>query len=132
MPTYESACLKCGAYHTYIARMKDAFETPVCCGVKTDKRIFTAPHGIMDYQPWDAYESPASGKMITSKAQRTEDFKTTNTRPWEGMEVEKQEATRIKGYESAQEDKALDVTARQVWANLSPAKKALALKESGV
>ena len=131
MPTYESVCLKCGKYHSYIARMKDAFNTPLCCNVKTDKRILTAPMGIMDYQPWERYESPASGKLITSKAERAKDFKATGTRPWEGMETEKQESDRHKGYEEAKEDKLLDATARKVWADLSPTKKALALKESG-
>lgn len=128
MPEYESVCLKCGKYHTYIARMKDAFDTPDCCGVKTDKRILTAPMGVMDYQPWEAYESPASGKMITSKAERAKDFKATGTRPWEGIETEKQEAQRQKAYIEADDDAKLDKTVRQAWASLSPQKKALALK----
>lgn len=131
MPEYESVCLKCGKYHTYIARMSDSHNTPDCCGVKTDKRILTAPMGIMDYQPWEAYESPASGKMITSKAERAKDFKATGTRPWEGLETEKQEAARQKAYTEADEDKKLDATVRQAWANLSPTKKAQALKEAG-
>jgi hypothetical protein len=131
MPSYESVCLKCGKYHTYVARMSNCHDTPECCGVKTDKRILTPPMGIMDYQPWEAYESPASGKLITSKAERARDFKETSTRPWEGIETEKQEAERQKAYIAEKEDAVLDATVRQAWANLSPKKKAQALKESG-
>lgn len=85
----------------------------------------------MDYQPWEAYESPASGKMITSKAEREKDFKATGSRPWEGKEQEQKEVARQKAYEEAKNDEVLDKTVRQAWANLSPTKKAQALKESG-
>lgn len=130
MPEYESVCLKCGKYHTYIARMSDSHNTPECCGVKTDKRILTAPMGIMDYQPWQPYESPASGKIITSKRERKEDFARTGTRPWEGREQEEKEAARHKAYEEEKADILLDKTVREAWANLSPSKKAQALKEA--
>ena len=130
MPEYEAVCLTCGKYHTYIARMKDAFDTPLCCNVKTDKRILTAPMGIMDYQPWERYESPSSGKLITSKAERNADFKATNSRPWEGIEQEEKEVARNKAYEDDKMDKKVDSSVRQAWANLSPAKKAMALKEA--
>jgi predicted nucleic acid-binding Zn ribbon protein len=130
MPTYESVCLKCGKYHTYTTQMRFSHETPECCGQKTDKRILTAPMGVMDYQPWEAYESPASGKMITSKADRAKDFKATGTRPWEGREQEEKEAARLKAYDEQKMDAELDKTVRQAWASLSPAKKAQALAEA--
>lgn len=128
MPKYEAVCLKCGAYHEYITTVSDRNNTPDCCGVATTKSILSAPMGVMDYQPWEAYESPASGKVITSKADRAKDFKATGTRPWEGMETEKQEAARQKAYVEAKEDDSLDKTVRQAWASLSPQKKAMALK----
>lgn len=131
MPEYESVCLKCGQYHTYIAQMRHCFDTPECCGIKTDKRILTAPMGVMDYPPWQPYESPASGKIITSKAERRDDFKATGTRPWEGKEQEEKEVDRQKAYADKEMDDKLDKTVRESWAALSPTKKALALKQSG-
>lgn len=84
--------------------------------------------GVMDFQPWQPYESPASGKWITSKAERREDFKQTKTREWAGMDDERKEAAQQKAYKDAEEDAKLDATVRKAWAGLSPQKKAMALK----
>ena len=124
MPIYESVCLKCGAYHEYISRVSSCHETPLCCGQKTDKRILSSPAGIVDIP---SYQSPASGKWITSRAERREDFKRTETREWEGLDSEKRESNRQKEYQEEAADKALDHTVRQAWADLSPRKKAQAL-----
>lgn len=84
---------------------------------------------ICDIAPWDAYESPATGKIITSKTERMEDMKVSGCRDWEGMESEKKESARQGLYIEEKQDAELDKTVRQAWANLSPAKKAQALKE---
>jgi hypothetical protein len=130
MPVYQSVCLKCGTYHEYIRKASACLETPECCGVNTDKRILSAPMMRADMAPWDAYESPATGKMITSYAERREDMKAAGCRDWEGMSSEKQEAAKRKAEQEAKEDAALDATVRTAWANLSPSKKAAALAES--
>ena len=127
MPVYESACLKCGKYHTYIRKVADYLDTPECCGVKTDKRLFSAPMMRPDIAPWDAYESPATGKFITSYAERRADMKAAGCRDWEGMDNERHQAARNKQYEESALDAKLDTTVRQAWANLSPEKKAAAL-----
>lgn len=124
MPTYESVCMKCGKYHEYIRTMANSSDTPVCCNCPTEKRILSAPMGIVDIP---AYESPASGKWITSRAERREDFKRTGTRPWEGIEEEKKEAQRQEKYQEEVSDKALDHIVRKAWADLPPSKKAAAL-----
>lgn len=127
MPTYESACLTCGKYHTYIRKVADCMDTPECCGAKTDKRILSAPMARPDMQPWDAYESPATGKMITSYAQRREDMKVSGCRDYEGLESEQRQAMRVKAEQEAESDKKLDSAVRGAWAQLSPEKKAAAL-----
>lgn len=131
MPIFESVCLKCGKYHEYYRKSDDCFNTPECCGEKTDKRILTAPMAQFDIPNWEAYESPATGKLITSKAERRADMKASGCRDWEGMESERKEAARKKEYESLAEDNKLDKVVRTAWAQLSPEKKALALKEAG-
>ena len=105
-------------------------DTPECCGQKTDKRLFTAPMARMDIAPWDAFQSPATGKTISSYAQRREDMKASGCRDWEGRKDEDHNAARQKGYEEAKSDAKLDTTVRQAWANLSPQSKAAALAES--
>lgn len=130
MPIYEAVCLKCGSYHSYIRKAADCLNTPECCGAKTDKRILSAPMMRADMAPWDAYESPATGKMITSYAERREDMRAAGCRDWEGMSSEKQEAAKRKAEQEAKEDAVLDATVRTAWANLSPSKKAAALAES--
>lgn len=127
MPVYEAVCLKCGGYHEYIRPVAQCRDTPECCGAKTDKRLLSAPMMRADIQPWDAYQSPATGKMITSYAQRRADMKAAGCRDWEGMESEKQHAQRQKQYAEAEQDAKLDTTVRTAWAQLSPEKKAAAL-----
>ncbi len=131
MPKYESLCNECGAEFEYITTISDRNNTPICCGKNTEKRIFTAPLGQVDYQPWEAYESPASGKIITSKRERMEDMKRTNTRQYEGLEQEKKEADRKNAYIDAENDKKLDATIEQAYEMLSPRKKAQLHQELG-
>lgn len=127
MPIYEAACRKCGKYHEYIRPVSKCMETPECCGESTEKRILSSPMGIVDIP---AYQSPATGKWITSRAERREDFKVSGCREWEGMESEKRQKAKDDAINAAKEDAALEHTVRQAWANLSPAKKAAALAEA--
>ena len=131
MPIYEAVCLKCGKYHEYIRKTSNSGETPLCCGSATSKRILSAPMAQFDIQHWDAYESPATGKLITSKAERRADMKVSGCRDWEGMESEKKEAAKRKAKEEEETDRQIDHAVRQAWSNLSPSKKAQALKEAG-
>lgn len=126
MPIYQAVCMKCSKYHEYIRPSKDCRDTPECCGVATDKRILSAPMAQIDFP---AYESPASGKMITSRNERREDMARTGSRPWEGMESEKRQAARNKAEEESKQDAVLDHTVRTAWAALPPSKKAQALAE---
>lgn len=124
---YEAVCLKCGRYHTYIRKVADYLDTPECCGQKTDKRLLSAPMMRADIAPWDAFVSPATGKTITSYAQRREDMKASGCRDWGGRKDEAHNAARQKGYEEDALDAKLDETVRTAWANMSPQSKAAAL-----
>ncbi len=86
------------------------------------------PTLILDMQPWDAFRSPSTGKMITSKAQRREDMKASGCRDWEGMKDEKAHAASCKKYEEVEQDKKLEAAAVDVWRNMSQSKKDLLLK----
>lgn len=121
---YEAVCKQCGQHYEYIRKIAECHITPICCDAPTQKVILTAPMGIVDIP---AYESPASGKWITSRAERREDFKRTGTREYEGIESERKEAERQRKYEEDRQDKALEHTVRKAWADLPPSKKAAAL-----
>lgn len=82
-----------------------------------------APALITDIQPWDAYISPASGKLITSRKERREDMARTNSRPWEGLNVEKQEANRRKQYEEQRNDARLHEAASRAFYQMDPRKR---------
>jgi hypothetical protein len=98
--------------------------TPMCCGEKTEKRIFTASLGIkVDFPADAAYVSPASGKVIASSAERKRDFSETGTRPWEGIENERKEAQLRKSNELARQDAELTKTAESAWQNAPEAQK---------
>lgn len=120
MPIFESECLQCGRRHDYIRPVAQCHDTPTCCGEPTAKRIFSAPAGFPDIP---AYESPASGRMITSRAERREDFKRTGTREWEGLEAEKSEAERQRRYAEQELDKRVERTIGETLAALPPSKQ---------
>ncbi len=70
-----------------------------------------------------AYQSPITGKWIDTPSQRRDDLKRNNSRPWEGMEVERKVAQdRVKA-EAKAEDQALESAAVAAWHSLGDDKK---------
>ena len=73
MPIYQ---FKCKEGHTFdvFLKIKDYDNPQLCeCGAES-KRQIVATMISCDMQPWDYYESPVSGKPITSYKQRKEDM----------------------------------------------------------
>ena len=86
---------------------------------------------ILDMQPWEAYESPASGQAITSKAQRREDMKRTQTRQYEGREQEDKEVKRQHAYQEQAIDRQMTETIGKRLAHFSPQQRAQLNRELG-
>ena len=124
MPVYEAECMKCHKRIDYIRPVAQYLDTPMCCDQQTEKRIFSAPSAISDIEP---YESPVTGKMITSRSERREDFKASGCREWEGMDVERKEAQKRKAAEDAVQDQKLETEVQKVWAQLPEDKKTQAI-----
>lgn len=61
------------------------------------------------------YVSPASGKVISGRAARREDFKRTNCRPWEGREVEQREADKVRQERERKLDQVVERVAWKSW-----------------
>lgn len=119
MPLYDYICRECGEVREVFAHHTDA--PPECHGPMT--RMLSAPSLSPDIANWDAYVSPASGKLITSKAQRREDMARTNSRPWEGMASEQQEAKRRKAYMEQKQDAQLHEAASRAFYQLPEQKR---------
>lgn len=43
MPFYSSVCLACGKTHSYVSKIADRANTPICCNQQTEK-ILDAPN----------------------------------------------------------------------------------------
>lgn len=85
------------------------------------------PSVIFDIQPWDAFVSPATGKVISSKSQRREDMRASGCRDWEGMDSEvKVSKQRKQAVEKQQEAETVEAVSR-AWAQLEPDKKKIML-----
>lgn len=70
-----------------------------------------------------AYQSPITGKWIDTPSQRREDLARNNSRPWEGMEAEKQEAARREAYQELEQDRKLEKSIEKTLKELPDAKK---------
>lgn len=122
MPVYESLCRECGKVHEYIRRADNYLDTPICCGVRTEKVILTAPMGYCENIH---YQSPITGRPITTKQARIDDLARNNCRPWESLEQEQKEAKRRAAYEEAKQDAALEKVVADAWKQLTPEKQAI-------
>ena len=111
MPVYESLCRECGKVHEYIRRAENYLDTPLCCGYQTQKVILTAPMGYCENIH---YQSPITGRPITTKQARIEDLKRNNCRPWEGMEQE----VKVAQQRAKAEEKAFDAKLEQTIAGV--------------
>ena len=73
MPIYRQRCPNGHEFDVFL-KIKDYDIPQTCeCGEKA-KRIIVPTMINCDMQPWEYYESPASGKPITSYKQRKEDM----------------------------------------------------------
>ncbi len=77
MPIYT---YKCGNGHQFdTLRKLSEYKDPLKCECGADCELKIMPTQInCDIQPWDYYESPVSGKTITSYKQREADMKEHN------------------------------------------------------
>jgi len=76
MPLYQYLCEKGHSFDRFLA-LDDYKQPQECeCGSKSQK-VLTPVRINCDIAPWDAYISPASGKLITSYKERNDDMART-------------------------------------------------------
>lgn len=101
MPLYEFLCDKGHKFDRFL-KLADYDSLQVCeCGAAATRKVST-PMFSIDATNFPAYQSPATGKWITSKAQRREDMKVSNCVDYEPSMVNEQQRRH------AAEDAALD------------------------
>lgn len=69
------------------------------------------------------YQSPVTGQWIEGRRARREDLKRTGSRPWEGMDQERKEASRQQAYVDEHFDRKAGEAAERAWYQLDPEKR---------
>lgn len=120
MPIYVFKCEDGHQFDLYL-KLKD-YDTPQTCECgKRAKRKIVPTMISCDIQPWDYYESPVSGKPITSYKERREDMKRHDCVDYDpGMK--KTQKQKIKAMDDAL-DKKVDETVEREWDNMPVQKR---------
>lgn len=122
MPVYEAECGICGRQADYFAIVAERNDhVPSCCGQRMN-RIISSAFVQDDIQ---AYVSPTTGRVISSRTDRRDDMKRSRSRPWEGFDQERKEAVRQRAYKTAKDDAKLTDAAHRAWHQLPPQKRAV-------
>lgn len=125
MPLYSVYCILCGKEDVMFRRIADRHNTPLCCDEHMLQKI-EAPAIQTDIP---AYQSPIDGRWINGKADRREDLKRHNCRPWEGMAEEKKAAERRANEADATFSKKIEKGLYDTYNNMSAEKQRKLLKE---
>ena len=126
MPIYVFECNNGHKFDLFL-KLEDYNSPQTCsCGEKAKRKIVPTMISC-DIQPWDYYESPVSGKPITSYKARKEDMARHDCVDYDpGMKD--MQKSRIKNEEKALE-KSLDETVEREWSKMSTDKKESLSKE---
>lgn len=120
MPIYTYVCKEGHQFDRYL-KLEDYKNPQVCdCGSESRKKMMPTMINC-DIQSWDYYESPASGKAITSYKQRREDMARHDCVDYDpGMK--KAFEKRVEKEDCAL-DKKIDETVDREWDKMSSKKR---------
>jgi hypothetical protein len=119
MPVYRYGCRQCEHEEDGYRTVEERRNSPLCCGERM--YIVICPAFVQD--DIEPYVSPATGRIIGSKSKRRDDFKRSQTRPWEGLEAEKKEAARRRKHIEDKHDAKLTDAAYRAFHALPPSKR---------
>lgn len=120
MPIYVQKCENGHEFDVFL-KLENYDEPQVCkCGAPAKRKIVPTMISC-DIQSWDYYESPASGKPITSYKQRREDMARTGCVDYDPAMKDVQK-NKINSSDKALEKK-LDETVEREWHKMSGDKK---------
>lgn len=112
----------------YCQRVSDVslseIDCPKCGLVNKLTPFVTMPMlNASSLREFEAYESPATGKVITSHTARRYDMQESGCRQWEGSEQEKKHAAKVKLEEQAKEDRQIEQWVGEAYHQLPAEKK---------
>lgn len=125
MPTYTYQCLECSTKVEAFRKMVDYLDCPICkeCDSNTKKIPNVCNIGAHSSKVHDSYESPVTGKIITSERQRRYDMESNGCRPWEGIKQEKIEVARKRKYNDEKLDTAVNESLNKQIAQMDSKKR---------
>lgn len=99
MPLYDYQCSACDKVFANVFRdYEERDNGPVCCGAISSKVWLTSP-GVIGARAFDAFVSPASGKVIRTEAQYKDDLARSNCVPYEPG-IKQDQERRVKNQEA--------------------------------
>ena len=118
-PLYEYECAECERRTTEFRQVAERHDAPVCHG--RGMGLVICPSAVQADLP--GYVSPTTGKWIEGRAARRDDLKRSNSRPWEGFDVERKESQRRLREAESRADAKLEAQVRKAYHELPPAKR---------
>ena len=114
----------------YCQRISDVHESAIDCPVcglanKLTPFVHTPMLNATSAREFEAYESPATGKIVTSHQSRKYDMQSSGCRDWEGMEQEKKYAAKAKVEMEQEQDKQVEQWVGETYQQLPAEKKAI-------
>jgi acyl transferase domain-containing protein len=91
--------------------------------IEITNTVHSEPTGILIMADLPGYQSPVTELWVEGRAQRREDLKRTGSRPWEGLQQEKQESARQERYAEQKLDASLTRAASEAFYQLPPSKR---------
>lgn len=113
MPTYAYACPACAKQAEEFRHVDERHNGPMCCG----KPMVIEIRPAYAQPDLPGYESPVTGEWVEGRAARRADLAKAGCRPWEGLEVERQEAKRKQEYRERDLDRLAERMAHRAWAD---------------
>lgn len=106
MPLYSSRCDDCQKVSDYFQSVSNHAKSPPCmeCGGGTHQIL--TPTAVHPDIP--EYTSPIDGKVIRGRRARRYDLERSGSRPYEGLDAEQREASRIRAHKAKQIERKVD------------------------
>ena len=117
----DKRCIYCQHVSSVVKSEKDCPK----CGManKLTPFVSTPMMQATTFRVFEAFESPATGRVITSESARKRDMKESGCRQWEGIEQEKKYAAKAKAEEMQKEEKQVESWVAETYQNLPLDKK---------
>ncbi len=106
MPFYTALCIHCGTEHSYLRKIDDRNDTPVCCGEKTEKLLDNPMVTAMGLADHYQVVSPITNETLYGRSAYYNHMKKHGVVPTSDLEGEAQ-------HQKTNRDKAFKASMRE-------------------